>query len=71
MSDIDHPSHYCQGDIECIDAIESALGHEGFSSYCLGNVIKYTWRHRQKGGIQDLKKAQWYLNRVVSVITPG
>lgn len=63
--DVNHPDHYCHGNVECIDAIEAALGHEGFVGYCIGNVLKYVWRYRRKGGVKDLQKAQWYLDRVV------
>ena len=56
------PNHYKQGDIECIDAIRAALGKEGFEAYCIGNVIKYSWRYKHKNGLEDLKKARVYLN---------
>ena len=59
-SAVEHPAHYTAGDIECIDAIRAALG-DGFADYCLGNVIKYVWRHRMKGGAEDLEKARVYL----------
>ena len=63
MSDpVNHPDHYKNGEIECIDAIRSALGPDGFQSYCIGNILKYVWRHRHKNGVQDLKKAQVYMN---------
>lgn len=57
------PTHYTQGEIECIDAIRSALGEEGFKAYCKGNVIKYVWRHNHKSGSEgeDLAKAAVYL----------
>lgn len=65
FSAVEKPEHYNQdGEIECIDAIRAALGEE-FPSYCLGNVIKYTWRHKHKNGIEDLKKAQVYLRWAV------
>ena len=64
---VNHPPHYTNGDIECIDAIQAALTPEEFRGYCKGNVIKYTWREDDKGGLQDLLKAVWYLNKVVSV----
>lgn len=57
---INHPDHYTQGGIECIDAIKAALGPE-FGDYCIGNVIKYVWRCRYKGGIEDLRKSAVYL----------
>lgn len=61
---INHPTHYTNGPIECIDAIESALGADGFISYCQGNVMKYMWRWRDKNGIEDLDKAIWYIERM-------
>lgn len=63
---VNHPPHYKQGDIECIDAIRAALTDEEWRGYCKGNVMKYLWRSQHKGAkIQDEKKAQWYLNRMV------
>lgn len=58
---VNHPSHYTQGGIECIDAIKASMSAEGFQDYCKGNVIKYIWRWRNKGGVEDLKKASVYL----------
>jgi hypothetical protein len=60
------PTHYTSGSIECIDAIESALTPEEFKGFLKGNVIKYTWRHNRKNGIEDLDKADWYLARLRS-----
>ena len=65
---VNHPPHYNTGSIEVIDYLESSLGHQGFIDYCCGNVLKYTSRWRHKGGEEDLKKAQWYLNRVLVTI---
>jgi hypothetical protein len=62
---VNHPDHYTQGDIEAIDAIRAALGAQGFAAYCTGNAIKYLWRWQHKGGVEDLQKAQWYVNRIV------
>jgi hypothetical protein len=62
---VNHPEHYTTGGIECIDAIRSSLGDEDFASYCQGNVMKYIWRHRHKGGVEDLKKARVYLNWMI------
>lgn len=61
---VNHPSHYCAGGIECIEGIRSALG-SGFVDYCQGNVLKYVWRWRHKGGVEDLEKAQVYLNWMI------
>lgn len=61
---VNHPPHYTSGDIECIDAIRAALG-EKFEGFLIGNVIKYCWRHDHKNGLEDLKKAQWYLQKAI------
>ncbi len=58
---VNHPPHYRQGGIECIEAIKAALTDEEFRGYCKGNSIKYVWREKHKGGGQDIKKAAWYL----------
>jgi len=69
MSDSDivnHPKHYTQGKIECIDAIESAVSElSGLDAVCTANVIKYVWRWKSKNGSTDLKKAMWYLNKLI------
>jgi hypothetical protein len=62
-SDPVNPSHYRQGGIECIEAIKAALG-EGFPDYLRGNVMKYLWRYKEKGGVDDLRKSAWYLDRL-------
>ncbi len=64
VDNVNHPPHYNQGGIECIEAIKAATG-SGFVKYCTGNVIKYLWRYDLKGGVEDLKKAAWYLDRAI------
>ena len=64
---VNHPAHYTDGGIECIEAIEAALTAEEFRGYCKGNNLKYTWRERHKGGTESLKKAQWYLDRLIQL----
>ena len=61
---VNSPSHYNQAGIECIEAIAAATD-DGFEYYLQGNIIKYIWRYRYKNGIEDLKKAQWYLNKLI------
>jgi len=61
---VNAPPHYRQGDIECIDAIRSALTDDEFRGYLKGNSMKYVWREKHKGGDEDLKKAAWYLSRI-------
>ena len=64
---VNSPKHYNQSGIECIDAIRAATddGLGGFEYYLQGNIIKYLWRYRYKNGLEDLKKAQWYLNLLI------
>jgi hypothetical protein len=62
---VNHPPHYTDGSIECIDAIEAQLTPEEFRGYLKGNCAKYTWRERHKGGTESLKKARFYLNRLI------
>jgi hypothetical protein len=63
---VEHPPHYNQAGVECIDAIMAATD-EGFEYYLQGNIIKYLWRYRYKNGVEDLKKAQWYLNKLINI----
>lgn len=66
---VNHPSHYTQGDIECIDAIEASMTFESFCGYLKGNAQKYLWRYENKGTlIQDLQKAQWYISKLIDTI---
>jgi len=66
MSDpVNHPAHYTQGGVECVDAIAAALGPEGFRAFLRGQVLKYVWRGPHKGQeAQDYAKAAWYLERL-------
>lgn len=64
---VNHPSHYTQGGVECIDAITAAtVNKTGIEAVCTANVIKYLWRYEGKNGLEDVKKAQWYLNRLIA-----
>lgn len=64
---VNSPPHYNQGAVECIDAIESALGPDGFRAYCRGSAMKYLWRCelKHKDNRDDWLKARWYLNRLI------
>lgn len=61
MTDVvNHPPHYTQhpSGVECITVTEHM-------NFCLGNAVKYIWRHSLKGGLEDLKKARWYVDREI------
>lgn len=64
---VNHPSHYTQGGIECIDAIKAALGEEQYEGYLRGACIKYLWRYKMKSGVESLKKSEWYLKRLIEL----
>ena len=61
-----HPAHYNQGKVECIDAMAAAtVNNRGIEAICVSNIIKYLWRYEAKNGLEDVKKAAWYLNRLI------
>lgn len=69
MKDNINPNHYKQGKIECIDALEAAtVNKTGIEAICTANIIKYLWRYEAKNGLEDVKKAQWYLNKLITVM---
>lgn len=71
-SAVDHPEHYTQGAIECIDAIRESLGPQGFVAFCRGTAIKYAWRSGLKNNAaEDLRKGAWYLIRGAEVLEGG
>lgn len=62
---VNHPAHYTSGKVETIDFIQDKLPPEMFEGYCVGNVMKYITRYQRKNGVEDLKKAAWYLDRII------
>ena len=63
---VNHPSHYTKnGGVESIEAIESSMSKEAFRGFLKGNVQKYVWRYEDKNGLEDLKKACWYLDLLI------
>ena len=64
---VNHPPHYNKAGIETIEAIK-AMTDDGFEYYLQGNIMKYLWRYRYKNGVEDLKKAQWYLNELIDTL---
>lgn len=69
---VNHPSHYTQGGIECIDALKAAtVSKVGIEAVCTANAIKYLWRYEEKNGIEDVKKARWYIDRLIKELENG
>lgn len=62
---VDLPAHYAFGGIEAIEALESCMSTEAFRGFLKGNAIKYLWRYEKKNGLEDLKKAKWYLKALI------
>lgn len=66
---VNSPPHYTAGGIEAIDAIEAALSDEGFRGALKANVLKYMWRYEKKADpVADLRKARWYLDRLIQKV---
>lgn len=63
---INHPPHYTYGSVETIDYITQVVGYDGFVGYCIGNILKYISRAEHKNGLEDYKKARWYLDRLIA-----
>lgn len=64
---VNHPCHYETGKFECIEVMEEALGKEAVMSFCLCNAFKYLYRCERKNGLEDVKKAKWYLDRFIKM----
>ena len=64
---VNHHNHYTSGNIECIDAIKEAInGLVGIEAFCTANAIKYLWRWKRKNGAEDLEKAKWCIDRLIT-----
>lgn len=66
IDNVNHPAHYNTGNIEVINYIKDKLSYDEFTGYLTGNILKYISRYKHKNGIEDLKKAQWYLNYLIN-----
>ena len=64
---VNHPSHYETGKFECIDVMVETQGVEAVKDFCICNAFKYLWRHENKNGTEDIKKAIWYLKKYVEL----
>ena len=65
---VNHPQHYeLPCGIECIDVLLATQGERDVQAFCICNAIKYLFRHRRKNGLEDVKKARWYLNKFIEL----
>ena len=66
---VNHPRRYTKGEVECIDAIDSAVvGKPPDESVCVANVLKYLWRYEEKEPVRSLESARWYLDRLIGKV---
>ena len=64
---VNHPAHYESGKFECIEVMQEVMGAEAVKDFCICNVFKYVYRHKNKNGLEDLKKAKWYLDKYLEL----
>lgn len=68
IDNVKNPKYYSNGcSIECIDSMEIAFGADKLVTFCIMNTYKYVWRYKNKNGVEDLKKAQWYLDKIEEI----
>ena len=65
---VNHPHYYTSGSIECIEAMEASMSAEAFKGFLKGNCQKYLWRYEKKHHAEDLRKAKWYLDRLIGTV---
>ena len=68
---VNHPSHYETGKFECIEVMDETQGVEAVKNFCICNAFKYLYRHANKNGLEDIKKARWYLDKYIKLSEKG
>ena len=64
---VNHPEHYT-GKYECIDVMIETQGIDAVLDFCICNAFKYIYRHHKKNGIEDIKKAKWYIDKYLEIV---
>lgn len=67
LDNVSHPSHYKTGKFECIDVMLETQGAEDVKAFCICNAMKYLYRHKKKNGVEDVRKAKWYLDKYLEL----
>lgn len=67
FDNVQNPKHYVDGKFECIDVMLETQGKQAVMGFCICNVFKYIYRARRKYGIEDFKKAKWYLDKFIEL----
>lgn len=66
---VNHPAHYTGGKMECIDIVDVMTeDKQGLEAFCTGNIVKYLYRYNKKGGVEDVKKAEWYFKKLIEAL---
>ena len=68
---VNHPSHYETGKFECFDVMREAFGDEAVKNFCICNAFKYLYRHKRKNGVEDIRKAKWYIDKFLEIVDEG
>lgn len=71
IDNVNHPKHYTDCSLECIDVMVLAFGEDATFDFCVCNAFKYLWRYQNKNGVEDIKKAKWYLNKAEDLLKGG
>lgn len=66
---VNHPAHYETGKFECIEVMIEVMGKEAVADFCLCNAFKYLYRTKRKNGVEDIEKAQWYINKYLELVS--
>lgn len=69
--EINHPDRYAGGKFECIEVMLDVFGADAVKHFCILNALKYLWRSEKKNGVEDIKKAVWYLNKYIELGSEG
>ena len=64
---VNHPAHYESGQYECTDVMLETQGIEAVKDFCICNAFKYLYRHRKKNGVEDIRKAHWYISKFIEL----
>ena len=67
LDNVNHPSYYETGKIECIDVMLETQGEESVKAFCICNALKYLYRHKRKNGVEDVEKARWYIDKYLEI----
>ena len=67
LDNVNHPSHYETGRFECIEVMLETQGEESGKAFYICNAFKYLHRQRRKGGVADIKKAKWCLEKYLEL----